>query len=100
MQFTNAFPNRKPVDYYELFGLTPDATFRDIEAAYWRLAKDPHARDDIALLNEAYEVLSHKDRRAEYDTEHGTRRPHPAARGEVAAPNRPALTGKLWEFVG
>ena len=100
MQFTSAFPNRKPVDYYELFGLPSDSPFRDIEAAYWRLAKDRRARDDIALLNDAYEVLSHKDRRAEYDAKRREERRQQGEQDEIVVPGKAALTGKLWQFVG
>ena len=100
MQFTNTLPNRKPVDYYERLGLTPQATFREIEEAYWRLAKDRHARDDIAFLNEAYEVLSHKDRRTTYDAEHRAQRREQGVRDEIVVPGKAALTGKLREFGG
>ena len=58
-----------PPDYYGLLGLPREATFREIEAAYWEQAKREENRDKIALLNDAYEVLGHTNRRAAYDAE-------------------------------
>jgi curved DNA-binding protein CbpA len=51
-------------DYYEVLGVEHDATFQQIETAYWKMA---YGADDLRLLNEALEVLSNADRRAEYD---------------------------------
>ena len=57
--------SRRPVDYYVLLGVPADATFRDIEQAYWQAAKT--SRELLPKLNEAYEVLGDSSRRAEYD---------------------------------
>jgi molecular chaperone DnaJ len=62
-------------DYYELLQLPRDASAEDIKRAYRRLAReyhpdrnpDPAARERMAELNRAYEVLSDSDRRARYD---------------------------------
>lgn len=56
-----------PPDYYGLLGVPREATFREIEAAYWQEATREENRDKVALLNEAYEVLGHTNRRAAYD---------------------------------
>ena len=58
---------RPPPHYYGALGVSREASFREIEAAYWQQAKREENRDKIALLNEAYEVLGHQDRRATYD---------------------------------
>jgi len=58
--------NRQRPDYYAILGVTPGAPFREIEAAYWACAKDGN-RDQLVLVNEAYEVLGHTERRAAYD---------------------------------
>lgn len=56
-------------NYYALLGVDLESTFRTIEAAYWARVTSEEYRDQIALLNEAYEVLGHTDRRAGYDAQ-------------------------------
>lgn len=59
-------------DYYNVLGITPDANYEAIDAAYWfqvreardRLALDPEA---LAALNDAYEVLRTPSLREKYD---------------------------------
>ncbi len=52
-----------------MLGLRHDASFREIEAAYWRRASEK--RELIPRLNEAYEVLGNAERRHAYDVECG-----------------------------
>ncbi len=62
-------------NYYNTLELGPTANTQDIKRAYRRLARKYHpdqAKDSIpsdrmAEINEAYEVLSHIDRRVKYD---------------------------------
>ncbi|ARP49518.1 MULTISPECIES: molecular chaperone DnaJ [Caproicibacterium] len=63
-------------DYYEVMGVPKNASEEEIKKAYHKLAKkyhpDLHPGDKIAEakfkeLNEAYEVLSSKEKRARYD---------------------------------
>ena len=61
-------------DYYDVLGVSPDATAQSIKSRYRELAKEMHpdvsgaeSDMDMARINEAYEVLSDKNRRAEYD---------------------------------
>lgn len=63
-------------DYYEILGVPRDATPEDIKRAYRRLAKqyhpdvnkdDPNANEKFKEINEAYEVLSDPNKRAQYD---------------------------------
>jgi DnaJ-class molecular chaperone len=42
-----------------------DASFAEIQAAYWEKAKS--CRDQLPLLNAAYEALGDQHRRASYD---------------------------------
>jgi len=66
-------------DYYQMLGVSPLADLSEIRSAYHRLARrvhpdtNPEWEDDqkanrqMALLNEAYDVLGDPLRRAEYD---------------------------------
>ena len=62
-------------DYYQTMGLKPGAAASEIKQAYRRLArlyhpdlnKSAQAHASMAQVNEAYEVLSHPQRRAAYD---------------------------------
>lgn len=63
-------------DYYKILGVDKNAGESDIKAAYRKLAKqyhpdlnpnNPEAAEKFKECNEAYEVLSDKDKRARYD---------------------------------
>ncbi|XQP55626.1 MAG: DnaJ C-terminal domain-containing protein [Mycoplasmoidaceae bacterium] len=62
-------------DYYEVLGLNKDATEQDIKKAFRHLAmkyhpdrnKAPDAEEKFKEINEAYAVLSDKEKRATYD---------------------------------
>ena len=63
-------------DYYEVLGLTKEASADDIKKAYRKLAKENHpdlhpgdkaCEERFKEINEAYEILSDPDKKARYD---------------------------------
>ena len=62
-------------NYYDTLKLSPTANAQEIKRTYRRLARKYHpdraadspASDRMSEINEAYEVLSHTDRRTRYD---------------------------------
>ena len=63
-------------DYYEVLGVSRDATQEEIKRAYRRLARryhpdanpdDPQAEEKFKQITEAYAVLSDPEKRARYD---------------------------------
>lgn len=63
-------------DYYKILGVSKDADEKEIKNSYRKLAKKYHpdlnsgddkAAEKLKEINEAYEVLSDKDKRAKYD---------------------------------
>ena len=78
-------------DYYLTLRLTPEATEREIQSAYRRLAIEIHpdhsgfGSDPFLELQEAYSVLSDPKRRAAYDREAGE---IPIRRTEATRPTK------------
>jgi molecular chaperone DnaJ len=59
-------------DYYEILGVARNASAEDIKKAYYKLAHKYHPdkggdENKFKEINEAYQVLSDKDKRAQYD---------------------------------
>lgn len=63
-------------DYYEILGLTKDASSEEIKKVYRRLARQYHpdlnpgnkeAEEKFKIIGEAYEILSDPSRRSQYD---------------------------------
>ncbi len=69
------------VNYYQILGVSEDALLKEIQTAWRTFVKDNHedvvpqferpaARDRMFKINEAYAVLSHEDKRGDYDNAH------------------------------
>ena len=74
---SNPFPSAQYKDYYATLGVPKNATHDDIRKAFRKLARQHHpdvakdkktAEAKFKEINEAYEVLSDKDKRQKYDT--------------------------------
>ena len=67
----------QPLNYYEILGVSQDASTDEIRSAYRREAmqwhpdrnKDPNAPRMMQLINQAWEALGDSERRAEHDRE-------------------------------
>ncbi len=67
----------QPLDYYDILGVSPDASMDEIRRAYRQEAlkwhpdrnKDANAPRMMQLINQAWEVLSNRERREVYDRE-------------------------------
>lgn len=65
----------KPKDYYEVLGVSKTATDAELKSAYRKKAlewhpdrnKTPEAEAKFKEINQAYEVLGNKEKRAQYD---------------------------------
>jgi len=63
------------MNYYAILGVSPYAKYREIKAAYRRLAlkyhpdrnSSPTSEITIKIINAAFEVLSDRDKRTQYD---------------------------------
>ncbi|WP_332814971.1 J domain-containing protein [Ramlibacter sp.] len=91
---------------YDVLGLAPGASAQDVRQAWRRLAQQHHPdrgeaadTEAMALINQAYEVLSDPDRRARYD--HGRTRPsEPRQPGRVELPGDRAKVRLAWAAAG
>jgi curved DNA-binding protein CbpA len=92
----------KPKSYYELLGLTPQASDHDIKIAYRRLALEHHpdrintgnrrlSELRFRAINEAYAQLKTSDRRARYNAMLKTR--------NAAPPLRMAANDSVWSII-
>lgn len=86
------------MQYYELLGITPDATEDEIRRAYRRLSLKHHpdrggSTDIYQKAKEAYDTLSNTQTRMVYDEKHIVRTPAiPSAAPSTAAPSTTTLS--------
>ena len=73
-EFREALNNDELPNYYDVIGVSNDATPEEIKKKFRELAKKTHpdktkenSEEEMAELNKAYEVLSDKERREKYD---------------------------------
>ncbi|KAI6172922.1 J domain-containing protein [Aphelenchoides besseyi] len=80
-----ASTSRSPVDFYSQLGISRNATAKEVKTAFYELSKkyhpdvNPEDREGAAVkfqdIVQAYEVLSHTEKRKAYDLETAPRRP-------------------------
>lgn len=69
------------MNYYQILGVSEDALLKEIQRAWRKFVKDNHedlvaaeerqaAKERMFMINEAYAVLSHEEKRADYDNSH------------------------------
>ena len=73
-EFRQAAINNELPNYYEILGVSKDATQEEIKKKFRELAKKTHpdktkedSEEKMAEINKAYEILSDKERREKYD---------------------------------
>jgi len=73
-EFSDAARNNELPNYYEVLGITRDATQGEIKKKFRELAKKTHpdktkedSEEEMVELNKAYEVLSNEESREKYD---------------------------------
>ena len=85
-------------DYYSILGVSKDASYLEIKAAYRSLAKehhpDKHGGDKdkeqlFKIINEAYSVLSHTDSKLSYDKRREWEVAHPYPKYSPPTPPPP-----------
>jgi Ca-activated chloride channel homolog len=102
------------INYYRVLGLPRDATPEEIRGAYFELARQYHpdanpdatAREHFLVIQDAYDVLSNVEKRAEYESRLPPPPPPPDisvnlqySRAAVAINDEPQLVYALAEFV-
>ena len=73
-EFRDAAINDNLLNYYDVLGISKDATQAEIKNKFRELAKKTHpdktkenSEEEMAVINKAYEVLSDEKRRKKYD---------------------------------
>ncbi len=73
-EFRDAANNDKLPNYYDIIGVSKDASMEEIRNKFRELAKKTHpdktkenSEEKMAELNKAYEILSDRERREKYD---------------------------------
>ncbi|MCA9463919.1 MAG: DnaJ domain-containing protein, partial [Nitrospira sp.] len=69
------------INYYQILGVPEDALLQEVQTAWRAFVKENHedvvpleerqaAKERMFRINEAYAVLSHEEKRADYDNAH------------------------------
>jgi hypothetical protein len=87
-------------DYYEILGAGEDASPRDLERLYKKLAHQHHpdrggSEEEMKALNEAYQVLHDETKRKEYDSRRTQAAPGAAAIHVTPAVREVGVYGQL-----
>ncbi len=102
------------LDFYQVLGISRTASMEEVRTAYFEAARSlhpdvnplPEARERFLLVQRAYEILSHPERRAEYDLTLPFIQPAPSvsmtvkySRSQLPMMDTPQLVYALVEFV-
>lgn len=67
--------SRSVQNYYDVLGVRRNASFQEIQNAYWKKAFRSDRGAGLAQLNEAYETLGSEDQRRDYNAKLGPASP-------------------------
>lgn len=93
-------PSNESKNYYQILGASENASHREIELLYKRLAHQHHpdrggSEEEMKALNEAYQVLHDEATRRQYDSQRQRPVPLPAASNAAPAAREVGIYGQL-----
>lgn len=97
---TCLWDSSKPINHYEVLGVTPDITKAELKKQFYRLSKEthpdlhkdnPHAAERFSQISESYSILGNDEKRRRYDRDFMRQNQgSPGGRSGTFAGSRPA----------